>query len=111
MSNAELNEAFRRLARGERFAPRIPTRDEAEAILSDDPPLRRSHGSADGGTRGSVDVRPTNEQLNELFRDLASASEDPGRARAVHDLVRGKNPRPSILWFVLDPVYRHKLRD
>lgn len=64
MSDLDINEAFKRLARGERFAQAVPVSDEAEAEHPPSP-----HGSADGGAgyaRPALDT-PT---LNELFRDF-----------------------------------------
>lgn len=71
VSTDELNEAFRRLARGERFAPaREITRDEAEALLNDEP-TPQAHGSAAGGSGSERPAPPRPTDINQLIRELA----------------------------------------
>jgi hypothetical protein len=63
MSDMDINEAFRRLARGERFAP------------ADQPPeveeLPQAHGSVDGGSGAERPAPNTVTDINQLFRALA----------------------------------------
>jgi hypothetical protein len=69
----DINELFRRMARGEPAPGPAPTREEAEAHRPAAPPAtpgRAPHGSADGGARGALDVRPTNEMVNEWFLEI-----------------------------------------
>jgi hypothetical protein len=68
----DINDLFRRLARGEPAPEPAPTREVAEALLADAPatPGRAPHGSADGGARGAIETTPTSEMINEWLLSI-----------------------------------------